>query len=493
MGRAKRGKRIRKPTEDEEEYSSDEGLNQESDDFFHDEVDKFHKNREKIMLEEEQKSDEEVSDDDNENIMGLDLEESEDEADDDTDEGSEEEESDEESKLPSDKSWGKKKSTFYDADTADADVGSEEETWELEKQEEEAALVLQQRMAAALDEDDFDVANFQIPVDEEKDDDIEEKKTVAMDLSKLSKEQKLEILFRDSPELFELLEDFKTKLEEITSVLSPLIQIAKLGNLPPEGAKYLELKHQLYLNYCINISFYLLMKARQTPVKGHPVIERIVQYRTLIKELEPLDKELESDIEILLANKEELLKQSETIKESLTEKMGKHSEVKKKLKKKQKKFSKAETKISALLDESDNEDIQEEENEPPKKKTKKKNHEGHPDPLEYYEKVRLEKKRAKEIKNMAARLAREPGFEEDDMEENEDMKRAITYQISKNKGLTAKKKKQERNPRVKHRKKYTKAVIKRKSQVRPVVTETNRYEGEKSGIRAFLTRSVKIK
>lgn len=25
--------------------------------------------------------------------------------------------------LPSDKSWGKKKSMFYDADTADADVG----------------------------------------------------------------------------------------------------------------------------------------------------------------------------------------------------------------------------------------------------------------------------------------------------------------------------------------------------------------------------------
>lgn len=41
-------------------------------------------------------------------------------------------------------------------------VGSDEEAWELEKQEEEAALVLQQRMAAALDEEDFDVANFQV-------------------------------------------------------------------------------------------------------------------------------------------------------------------------------------------------------------------------------------------------------------------------------------------------------------------------------------------
>lgn len=46
-----------------------------------------------------------------------------------------------------------------------------------------------------------------------------------------------------------------------------------------------------------------------------------------------------------------------------------------------------------------------------------------------------------------------------------DGKRAITYQISRNKGLTPKRKKEQRNPRVKHRKKFHKAVIKRRSQV----------------------------
>ena len=58
------------------------------------------------------------------------------------------------------------------------------------------------------------------------------------------------------------------------------------------------------------------------------------------------------------------------------------------------------------------------------------------------------------------------------MEEDGDMgdeesnnKRAITYQISRNKGLTPKRKKEQRNPRVKHRKKFRKAVIKRRSQV----------------------------
>merc|ERR1711973_484040 len=50
----------------------------------------------------------------------------------------------------------------------------------------------------------------------------------------------------------------------------------------------------------INIGFYLLLKARQTSVKDHPVIGKLVQYRKLIKELEPLDKKLDPEIQMLL-------------------------------------------------------------------------------------------------------------------------------------------------------------------------------------------------
>lgn len=46
-----------------------------------------------------------------------------------------------------------------------------------------------------------------------------------------------------------------------------------------------------------------------------------------------------------------------------------------------------------------------------------------------------------------------------------DVKRGITYQISKNKGLTPRRKKELRNPKVKNRMKYRKAKIRRKGQV----------------------------
>ena len=45
-------------------------------------------------------------------------------------------------------------------------------------------------------------------------------------------------------------------------------------------------------------------------------------------------------------------------------------------------------------------------------------------------------------------------------------KRKLTYQIEKNKGTTPYRKKEYRNPRVKHRMKYRKAQISRKGQVK---------------------------
>lgn len=108
------------------------------------------------------------------------------------------------------------------------------------------------------------------------------------------------------------------------------------------------------------------------------------------------------------------------------------------------------------------------------------------DPLDYYFKVKELKRRKKEPK-IAEETILEPEFDEDDE------KRPISYQISRNKGLTPKRSKEQRNPRVKHRKKFKKALQKRKGQVLPVQTELTRYGGESTGIRSNVTRSVKIK
>ena len=76
--------------------------------------------------------------------------------------------------------------------------------------------------------------------------------------------------------------------------------------------------------------------------------------------------------------------------------------------------------------------------------------------------------------------------------QNEEERRAITYQIAKNKGLTPKRSKLQRNPRVKNRKKFDKAKVRRKGQVREVRTEVKKYAGEFSGINARVKKGIKL-
>lgn len=75
----------------------------------------------------------------------------------------------------------------------------------------------------------------------------------------------------------------------------------------------------------------------------------------------------------------------------------------------------------------------------------------------------------------------------------EGQKRGVSYEIMANKGLMPHRKKANRNPRVKKREMYAKAVVARKGQVREVISgAAGSYGGEKTGIKANVSRSRKI-
>jgi len=84
---------------------------------------------------------------------------------------------------------------------------------------------------------------------------------------------------------------------------------------------------------------------------------------------------------------------------------------------------------------------------------------------------------------------------EDDASEEEIAKpgelenRPVTYEIEKNK---PKVKSAPNNPRVKHREKFRKAKIRRRGKIREYRPEINKYQGEASGIRAGIVRSVRL-
>lgn len=109
-----------------------------------------------------------------------------------------------------------------------------------------------------------------------------------------------------------------------------------------------------------------------------------------------------------------------------------------------------------------------------------------------FEAVSRKKKQFADLKKEHYTPAARTGGLDDSLLKGQE-KRAASYEIIKNKGLTPHRKKLNRNPRAKKREAYHKAVIARKGQVRDVIVGgAGGYGGESTGIKANLARSRKI-
>ncbi|XP_076863514.1 something about silencing protein 10 [Brachyhypopomus gauderio] len=464
MVRARR-RAVHKPKSKTETYDSDDPAcykdeeipDKKSSKYVEDKIDEFHNKKiSDLLAHGVHRDSEDIDEDDEEEVMPLTLQDSDEEED-----GSDEQETDMESDLegnrhddlPNDMAWGSKKKMFYDSDYLTRKGKSLEEVEAEDKEEEEEAKNIQRRLAASLSEEDYDLnllQEFAVDADTEMPEKTEgDEQRIEKDLQTMSQKQKLRLLKKESPELLELIKDFKAKLTELRDEIQPLVQMVKDGQIPPgKGAHYLSIKHQLYLNYCTNISFYLVLKAKRIPAHSHPVIERLVTYRNLINELGAVDAKLGPQIRQLLSRDErERLASSKELLNSTEPGTGDDSEG---------------------ANESDDEEAA----------------------LLFYKGIEERLKRKRKAKQDGLVMG---VVEEEYKEEDGDAKRGITYQMAKNKGLTPKRKKIDRNPRVKHREKYRRAKINRKGQVLEVRREETRYSGELSGIRAGVKRSIKLK
>ncbi|KAJ8400715.1 hypothetical protein AAFF_G00394840 [Aldrovandia affinis] len=475
MVRARRAVRQPKPKKTEQ-YDADDPAayndmnvpDKTSSNYVEDEIEEFHNKKISALLAkgvQEDSDQEDVADE--EEVMPLELLDSdeEDEDDDDEDDKEEEEEMDMDSDLegkkdndlPNEMAWGLRKKMFYDSDYVAAKGKSQEEVEAEDEEEEQEAKNIQRRLVGNLSEDDYDLhllQEFAVEEDVEKHPQKEEK--IVKDLEKMSHKEKLKLLKKESPELLELIQDFKSKLAELRDEVQPLLEMVRAGKIPEgKGADYLRTKQQLYLNYCTNISFYLVLKARRVPAQNHPVIERLVSFRNLINDLGEVDARLAPQMRQLLSEAQE---QAAARRPAGS----KHASAASRGVKVTEEFGSEATGDSES-------DLDEEA------------------AMRFY---REQEARVKQ-KRKSTQPEQEPDGQEDELDP--EAKRRITYQMAKNKGLTPKRKKIDRNPRVKHREKFRRAKIRRKGQVREVRREEQRYSGEWSGIRAGIVKSTKFK
>lgn len=357
-------------------------------------------------------------------------------------------EEDEADNLPNVKAWGKDKRSYYSTDYVDQDYGGHAGRDALNADFEEVeAQNLQLQLAMQLEDEDFLLFDA-VP----KKSDFTKLKTidevVKPDVSNLTKRQQIQLLVKESPEFLNLVNDFKEKMVLVKDVLLPASELYEKGHIPKSNAlNFLLIYQDLLLNYCTNITMYFLLKSHRAKLQSHPVINRLLQYRQLINKMEPIYDKYVAEKLIALINNYKINREERKLKEIVL----------KKPKKSKKLETNTEKKLSKVVDNKETKDL-----------------------LTAFD------------KQVAETIAKEDA-EENEAENEIDDKRAITYQMKKNKGLMPTRKKEQRNPRVKHRNKFRKAQIRRKGAVREVRTEINRYGGEISGIKASVAKGIKIK
>lgn len=341
--------------------------------------------------------------------------------------------------LPDERAWGKKKSAFYNTDFQDKDYrGYTEREEEVANQEQAEALLIQKRLANELNESDFNLDMFALPESQRESEESRVKSTKT-DLSDLSRKQQLAAFKAEAPEFDGLVQDFEERFTESKDMLIPALELLKSVDFPNHPlVEFIECRNELIINYCTNISFYLMLKAKRVKVRNHPLVKRLIQFRQLICQLDDIyEYVVKPQLDILLdesnAAENPKLKMLQSLKIQI------------------------ETRGSEGTSEEGSEIAQ---------------------PV-------FTHKYSSESEDDGGKM-------EVVDEEIGDTKRQITRQIAKNKGLTATKRKEMRNPRVKNKNKFRKALIRRKGAVREVKSKVELYVGEASGVKTHLKRSIKI-
>ena len=210
------------------------------DDNMYNEIDRYHNEKDDEFLRLDRRPEEQVDDDgyaDKEAVMDLaggvsSSEEEDDDASEDEDEKQNYSDEEEEQEMSSDDDdddlemddeavtdWGRKKASYFGGDTADLEIGQNEDDAYLE---EEAAKEVQSARYEQMDEDDFVLSDNEDENEKPSSQDVETVQS-SRDLKKLSRAAKRKLLQSHHPELIPLVTHFSDVVNdwnERTSVVA---------------------------------------------------------------------------------------------------------------------------------------------------------------------------------------------------------------------------------------------------------------------------------
>lgn len=221
--------------------------------------------------------------------------------------------------------WGRKKDMYYDADNVDYELQSTDE--DLPMEEEAEVVKIQRERAKYLSMEDFGLDNAdgtQSDSDRHgqeetflgaltgkkaakkhsmdavlEDSDVDSYENTIKDLSSLTKEEQMEVVYSSAPELVGLLAELSDALGQLKHMNQFLPEVEKdRKDTSKGGMSFLEVKKSLLLAYCQAIGFYLLLKSEGHSVREHPVKARLVEIKNLLEKAKEIGVDLSQTEEV---------------------------------------------------------------------------------------------------------------------------------------------------------------------------------------------------
>ncbi|KPI93723.1 Neuroguidin-A [Papilio xuthus] len=105
----------------------------------------------------------------------------------------------------------------------------------------------------------------------------------------------------DLPQAVRLFKEMNTNVQQVSQLIDNMLVRVRNGELSTDkGLSFLEMKFQMLLSYLINLTYIVLRKCSGERIESDPSIDRLVEIRTVLEKIRPIDSKLKYQIDKLV-------------------------------------------------------------------------------------------------------------------------------------------------------------------------------------------------
>lgn len=105
----------------------------------------------------------------------------------------------------------------------------------------------------------------------------------------------------DLPQAVKLLKEMNMNVQQVSHLVDNMLLRVKSGEISTDkGLSFLEMKYQMLLSYLINLTYIVLRKCSGEKIQSDPSIDRLIEIRTVLEKIRPIDSKLKYQIDKLV-------------------------------------------------------------------------------------------------------------------------------------------------------------------------------------------------